>query len=309
MPDLALAATQRARERDFLPLLNRPNLYKITLPEVRAVSASEFSFDVLVAAYNQARMDYIVPMPMNAARLREYVYKYDVDLRASVVAVAEGRPLGLAMLGHRERRTWITRLGVIPTRRRDGTGQMLMEHLIAASRALDARVIILEVIQNNVPAHRMFRKLGFNETRELLIIRRPPGLPEVTVPPYTVEHLDADAATQLLARRSSLPSWLDETPSLVNAGNLGALRVTLDAGGWGWIVYRKTTFQLQALVIQTEAGSPDDVGRALLHALHTRHPALDTKSENLPAQDVHWPALRAMGYIEAFRRIEMHRAL
>jgi hypothetical protein len=62
---------------------------------------------------------------------------------------------------------------------------------------------------------------------------------------------------------------------------------------------------LGRLVLQTESGDPYCVGQALAHALHTRHPALDTKSENLPVNDPHWPALQAMGYVESFRRIEM----
>jgi hypothetical protein len=66
-----------------------------------------------------------------------------------------------------------------------------------------------------------------------------------------------------------------------------------------------TAFQLARLVLQTESGDPYRVGLALAHALHTLHPALDTKSENLPLDCPHWPALQEMGYIESFRRIEM----
>ena len=51
------------------------------------VPASRFSHAELVAAYNQARVDYIVPMPMNVARFQEYMRWYDIDLEASCVAV------------------------------------------------------------------------------------------------------------------------------------------------------------------------------------------------------------------------------
>jgi ribosomal protein S18 acetylase RimI-like enzyme len=275
------------------------------VPPVELVPASRFSFEELTAAYNQTRVDYIVPMPMNAARLREYVHNYDIDVNASAVALAGDQILGLVMLGVRPGHTWITRLGVLPIKRRCGAGRMLMEHLIKQSRRLKVDHIILEVIKGNVPAHCLFRKLGFREVRELLVLRRPPGPPAVDINSYTAQELDYPKALALLRQRRSLASWLDETPSLENAGNLAVLRVELEAGDWGWLVYQNKVFQLGRLVLQTEVGDPYQVGLALIHALHTRHPAQDTSTENLPTDDLHWPALRELGYLEAFRRIEM----
>jgi len=272
---------------------------------VEVVPASQFTFEELTQAYNQTRVDYIVPMPMNPARLREYVRNYDVDMDASAVAVEGDQILGLAMLGTRPGHTWITRLGILPVKRRRGTGQLLTEYLIAQSRRLRPDYVLLEVIKHNVPAHQLFQKLGFREIRELLVLRRPPGPPVDEVGPYTAQALDHTQAIALLQQRRSVPSWLDETPSLENAGNLTALRVELKAGGRGWLVYQNTVFQLGRLVLQTEVGDPHRVAMALIHALHTRHPAQDTKTENLPLTDPHWSALQAMGYLESFRRIEM----
>jgi ribosomal protein S18 acetylase RimI-like enzyme len=269
------------------------------------IPASRFTFDELVAAYNQTRVDYIVPMPMNARRLREYVFNYDVDMQASLVAMEGEQILGLAMLGVRPAHTWATRLGILPVRRRRGTGQLLMEQLLDHSRRLGVEWTQLEVIKDNDPAYHLFVKLGFQDVRELLIIRRPPGPPELDAPPYTAERVDEGGAVTLLRRRRSTPSWLDETPSLVNAGSLEGLRVELNDGAQGWIVYQRTFLQLSRLVLQTESGSHERVARALLHALHSEYPALDTKSENLPVQDPHWPAMQEFGYLESFRRIEM----
>ena len=125
------------------------------------------------------------------------------------------------------------------------------------------------------------------------------------VAPYTLETLDHEQAVNLLGLRRGSPAWLDATPSLINAGNLAAMSVELESGDRGWLVYQHTVFQLGRLVLQTEVGDPRQVTRALIHALHTRHPATDTKSENLPADDPHWPALRESNYLESFTRIEM----
>jgi hypothetical protein len=180
-----------------------------------------------------------------------------------------------------------------------------MERLVAHSHSLRADYCLLEVIKNNVPAHRLFLKLGFHEMRELLVLRRPPGPPACPVPTYDVEGLDYHQALNLLRQRRSLASWLDDARSLENAGKLAALRVELPGGDCGWLVYQNSVFWLSRLVLQTESGDPHRVALALVHALHTRHPAQDTHTENLPIDDPHWPALQELGYLEAFRRIEM----
>ncbi len=277
----------------------------------KLLPASQFSWKELVDAYNQTRIDYIVPMPMNVNRLRDYVSAYDVSLDASVVALDEDKIVGLAMLGVRSGRAWPTRLGVLPTNRQHGLGQSLMEALLAQSRRLGAGQVTLEVIKGNQPAYCLFRKLGFQETRELLVLRRPPGPPavewgHVTFPvPYTAQVLDYRQILDLLQQRRDSPSWLTETSSLNNAGHLSGLRVELKTGDRGWLAYQNTIFQLTHLVLQTEVGDSRQVGQALLHALHTRHPAQDTNTENIPADDPHLSALWDLRYLEAFRRIEM----
>ena len=274
-------------------------------PPLELVPADAFTIEELVEAYNQTRIDYIVPMPMNAQRLADYIHNYDVDLSRSAVALDEGEILGLAMLGVRPDRTWITRLGVIPNKRKRGTGQALMEYLIAQSESLGVSHIILEVIVGNEPAHNLFCKLGFHDVRELLIVRRPPGPPEVDMGSHAVLLTGHRGALDLLQDRRSTPSWVDETASLRNAGSLVGIRVSLPGESRGWLVYQEDPFQLGRLVLQTEAGDPHRVARTLLHVLHRRHPGNDTKSENLPVGDVHWPALQETGYFESFRRIEM----
>ena len=273
--------------------------------DILLLPASAFSYEELTDAYNHTRVDYLVPMPMNVKRLHEYVETYDVDMNASAVALDGNEMLGLAMLGARQGRSWITRLGVIQRNRRRGTGQILVSHLIEQARRKEANYIIIEVIDNNTPAHNLFVKNGFTETRKLLVLRRPPGRPKMEAPPAKIEVLGYKDAVALLEQRASTPSWIDEKESLINAGKLEAFYAKLDDGSEGWLVYQNTVFQLGRLVIQTEKGQPHQVARALLHHLHTEHPAQDTKTENLPLNDPHWPVFKEMGYIEMFRRNEM----
>ena len=273
------------------------------------VPASTFSYEELTEAYNQTRVDYIVPMPMNAAKLREYVETYDVDLEASAVVIDDAQILALGMLGVRENRAWITRLGVVRSNRRQGVGWALVTYLIEQARQKNADYIVIEVIDDNLPALSLFAKKGFKPVRELLVLRRPPGSLKIKPPDAKVEMLSYTDAVQLLERRISKPSWIDEYESLLNAGNLSAFRATLADGSQGWLVYQNTVFQLTRLVIQTEVGNQLDVGKTLLYHLHTEHPVQDTKTENLPTNDPHWPAFKESGYLVTFRRVEMMLSL
>ncbi len=276
------------------------------MPNFILRTANSFTVAELTDIYNHTRIDYIVPMPMNVDRLNEYIHNYDLDLSRSVVALADGDAIGLAMLGVRADHTWITRLGVVPGARHLGAGEALMRHLIHQSWDLEVAYIILEVILNNVPAYRLFRKLGFQETRDLLILRRPPGQPGEQIPSYDMTVIDGhNQVMQLLRQRKSIPSWLDDYPSLSNAGNMHAIKVDLDNGGSGWLIYQKTVFQLGRIVVQTDEGDPYQVGQALVHALHTCNPLQDTKTENMPRLDPHRQAFLDMQYLESFARIEM----
>lgn len=273
--------------------------------------ASQFDFERLAAIYNQARVDYIVPMPMNAKRMAEYVRSYDIDLEASVVSLnAHGQETGVGMLGLRHdedglKRGWITRLGVIPERRGHKVGQFLMDALLTQARDRGCALIQLEVIVGNAPAYQLFRKLGFEDTRELLVIRRPPGAPEPNAEfdAAIVQTLAEDEVIACLRARGPGASWVEETRSLVNAGNLRGLSLTLPSGEQGWVVFQRTAFQLTHFVLSP--GVSLDVSAALLYRIHQEFPMQDTKVENIPLTDSLWAVYQRMGYLEAFRRTEM----
>ncbi len=276
----------------------------------KAVPTSQYNFTELADIYSRAREDYIVPMPMNARRMEDYVTAYDVDLASSFVAMdtEDGEINGICMLGVRDDKTWITRLGVIPDRRRRRSGLFLMEAEIEASQRLGKDFVQLEVIKGNDPAHRLFTKLGFEVTRELLVIRRPPGAVDPSlVPEMTIEPIEGENVFRLLEKREAGAAWTEQTASLRNAGKMLGLCVTLPDGEEGWIVFQKTAFQLSHFVFAPDIS--DAMMSALLAAVHTTYNMQDTKVENVPVLHPTWQAYQKFGYVVAFGRIEMLLAL
>lgn len=276
--------------------------------------ASAYSFADLAEIYNQSRVDYIVPMPMNPRRMEEYVLHYDVDLDSSAVSLNDdGEVTGVGMLGRRGERAWITRLGVLPDRRGSKVGAFLMHTLIHNAQHGSARCIQLEVIRGNIPAYNLFHKLGFQELRELLVVRRPPGPPTDNIPPYQAAPIrvgDVSARLgELHTAISTVPgegaAWTEEVASLVNLIGLEGVDVTLDNGTQGWLLFQRTSFQMLHFAFCPQAHDNIELAEALLHAVHRAYPMQDTKIENIPAASRLWTAYQRQGYIETFRRIEM----
>lgn len=271
------------------------------------IPANQFSLEQLTYAYNQTRIDYVVPMPMNVARLRDYTRIYNIDMTCSWIAKNGSTLYGLGMLGVRPNRAWVSRLGVLPDGRRKGTGQRLMEALIQNAADRQISHVWLEVIKGNEPAHALFRKLGFEETRDLIVARRPP-LADQSKPNFDhvrrITTLNNEEALILLSHRKTRPNWLNETESFLNVNNLSGLLVELKDGGRGWVTYHASLLQLTRITVEVIFGDPVEVTATLLQVLHDRHKRQDAITENL-FDDAVWCGFQKAGYFESFRRIEM----
>ncbi len=277
----------------------------MTDEKIQLVPTSWFTIEQLTAIYNQTRVDYLVPMPMNAKRLAAYIADYDVDLEHSLVAMQGDELLGVAMLGVREERAWITRLGVLPNTRRGGVGQALMNGLLENAAKLNRNFVMLEVIKNNIPAHQLFLKLGFREVGELLVLRRAPIVPPPDPVVADAKRLERLDVLRLTGRNRGAMPWTNQSETLINANDVAGLYVTLADDSRGWLVYQRQKFTLTRFAYKTEAGNPEKVAYAFLSHLHHQYPRLDTQLENIQVNDPHLPAFYEMGYVESFRRIEM----
>jgi ribosomal protein S18 acetylase RimI-like enzyme len=275
--------------------------------KIKLIPAEKFTIQELTELYNKTRVDYLVPMPMNPDRLAEYIRDFDVDLAGSCVARADdGEVLGLGMLGVRENRAWITRLGVLPNTRRGGVGDALMDFMLEKADSLGFEETHLEVIKNNEPAHKLFLKKGFLETDEYLVLRRAPHA--VTDPLVgKVKWLDKEKALDTLKTYPYHLTWINALNSMFNAPDVEGLRIRLPNGGTGWLVYRSQKFFFSHLIIHTEQGDPVEVGTQLLRHLYSQNPRKDTYAENIHEKDRHLSALKALAFFENFSRIEMRR--
>ena len=147
------------------------------------VPSDRFSYAELADLFTRGYEGYFVPMHFDEPTLRYMIDSWDIDLARSRVAP----DAGLANLAIRGDRAWIGGIAVVPEQRRNGVGRALMEAVLE----LAPPTVLLEVIEANEPAIKLYESLGFEKTRVLEVWRvEAPEVPAETAAQSTLEQTD-----------------------------------------------------------------------------------------------------------------------
>lgn len=155
----------------------------------------------LAGLFSDVYAGYWHPIQVDAAALRRMVALYDLDLESSHVALVDGTPVGVALLGVRGEEAWLGGMGVLPERRGAGIGELLVRRLVETARDHGVRRVRLEVLEQNAPARAIYERVGFTSLRSVGIWRLdapPPG-------PVAGEADLADTAATLYAVEADAP--------------------------------------------------------------------------------------------------------
>jgi ribosomal protein S18 acetylase RimI-like enzyme len=144
-----------------------------------AVPASDYPLTDLIDFLNQGFEDYFIPIQFNLATFLNMVRKDGIDLAASRVLSVSDQPCGIALIA---RRGWVSRLaamGVAKETRGKGAGSWLMDKLIQEATQRDDHEMVLEVIEQNEAAVKLYQKSGFQTVRRLVgFLRKDANEPE-----------------------------------------------------------------------------------------------------------------------------------
>jgi ribosomal protein S18 acetylase RimI-like enzyme len=137
------------------------------------VPASNFPLPDLVKLLNQGFEGYFVPIRIDMTDFLTMLRKDGIDLTASQVLIVDDVPSGIALIA---RRGWTSRLaamGIAKERRWLGAGSWFMESLMEQARRRGEREMVLEVIEQNEVAVKLYQKAGFHIVRRLVgLIRK-----------------------------------------------------------------------------------------------------------------------------------------
>lgn len=128
----------------------------------------DYGLQEAVTLMNLGFSDYFIhieltlPMFLNMARTES------IDLGSSRIIWLDDEAVGIALIA---RRGWTSRLAtmaIAPASRGQGAGRAAMDLLLAEASTRGDHAMVLEVIENNAPAVRLYEACGFHTERRLV---------------------------------------------------------------------------------------------------------------------------------------------
>ena len=179
--------------------------------------ASDYPTPDLVQLLNLSFEDYLVPVRFEPSQFLTMLRKDNIDLDASRVLLADGEPSGTALIARRGtlRASRLAAMGVIKEMRGKSAGSWLMEGLIREARARGDREMVLEVIEQNEPAVRLYKKQGFQTVRRLISLIRRDAKPD---PKNDLQEIDLREMGQFILRHG-----LPDLPWQLSGETIGLL--------------------------------------------------------------------------------------
>ncbi len=289
----------------------------------RLVSGAAAGPQAMTQAFNRGFQGYRYAVHFTPAQLTDFLLRSGMAPEDCPVLLAweEGRwqGAGVAVLAVEGVEAWCGGLGVASEYRGQGWGERLMLALHERARARGAQSLLLEVLVDNEPAQRLYRKLGYQEERELLIWERPARQGALPVPFERLEPADPlEVLEKLHAWHDQPPCWqrrasfLRRSAALMEAYTIPAkdglpvAYVLCKAG-------RDPESSRAYLRIFDLATDPQaDVlmaARPLLQALQLTYMDADLLLFNEPVESKLNRVFAALGFLVKDRQMEMRRVL
>lgn len=229
----------------------------------------EFGLEPAAQALARGFSDYFVPIASSPAILLGMARTDSVDLNVSRVVLLDGQPVAAALIA---RRGWTSRLAgmaVVPEARHRGVGRALMAQLLDEAKARGERTMVLEVIEQNAAAVRLYENCGFQKIRRLTGHAGRPEAPAGTAP--ALEEIDPRELAAMVIEHGLPDLPWQISPETIAHATPPALAWRLGASAALISNPAADVVGIRALITQR-----DQRGRgsslALLHALMARYP-------------------------------------
>lgn len=142
--------------------------------EFVTVPASNYSLSDLVKVLNRGFEEYFIPIHFSIDMFSNMLRKDGIDLVDSRVLLADNQTCGIALIARRRssHASRVAAMGIAREARGKGAGSWFMKELIDNACERGDREMALEVIEQNEPAVKLYRKYGFENIRRLLGFNR-----------------------------------------------------------------------------------------------------------------------------------------
>ncbi len=219
---------------------------------------SEEHFSSLHQKFVEAFSDYSRPFEFNERQFRNHIVLNAVDLNRSVGCYRGDELIGFSLngFGHWGGKSTVYDAGtaVIPSQRRLGASEAMFEMMIPLFREAGAEQFLLEVISTNHPAVSLYKKLGFEIQRELLLLEAPGQLTLRREPnkEITVRRIAADHILSLVSFWDGRPSWQNSNDAIKRSDRIKTiLGAFLNERCVGYIVFSSGLGRIAQFAVDT----------------------------------------------------------
>jgi ribosomal protein S18 acetylase RimI-like enzyme len=256
---------------------------------ITVTGSSEFGLEATAGLLARGFSDYFVPLSFSDAAFERMVAVDSLDLAASRVVLHDGVPGGVALIARRGPTSRLAGMAIVPEARKRGLGRALVERLVAEARDRGDRAMVLEVIEQNDAAVRLYEGAGFRKVRRLVGFEGKGASGPAEAGPLE----EVDAATAAAVLRDGIP----DLPWQMSGATLAQLtppcRVFRFEGAWAAVLNLESSpVTLRGFGAEADPGKQGHAV-ALLRALMARYPG---KQWRLPAM---WPEELSEAFLAA----------
>jgi len=189
---------------------------------IKVRTPSKDDLPALAKAFQFSFSDYFVPMNMDEAHLREFIYVNDIDLGLSLlVETLAGQPIGQALSGRRGELGWIGGVGLHPEYRGKGIARDLVKRQLKAFHDAGVQEVTLEVLSQNDKAKKLYDGMGFETVRDLYYFRHMRPEPDLSTGPEDL-HFEETSVEAVLEMYTPDHPWQTMKESLSKGTDLKA---------------------------------------------------------------------------------------
>ncbi len=172
----------------------------------------------ITACMNAAFADYEIPIQWTEETLLQKMRIEDIDLSLSVGAFDNGTLAGVILIGadNNNSRVWDGGTGVIPACRGQKLTERMFAYILPQLKQRGAQLMLLEVLENNTGAYKIYEKLGCTPTRLLHAYKGHINIPGKSN--YTIELLNSYDADELARFGDWEPAWQQTNQRISNRG-------------------------------------------------------------------------------------------
>jgi ribosomal protein S18 acetylase RimI-like enzyme len=246
----------------------------------------------LAELFTRCFTGYVVPVHLDYPSLVGMLRVDSVDLAASVIVRSSGRAVGFALVA---RRGWSSRLAAMaidPDFRGRKIGSALVAELLRQARQRGDRQCLLEAIEQNPPAIRLYQSAGFQTIRRLVGYR--PAVIEGVADP-ALEEADPAEVGALVAQ-----AGLENLPWQIAPQTLAALTPPHQAFRLGPAAALLTdpsapTITVRSLIVERESRRKN-WGTRLVRALAAKFPGKQFRFSALVPEEVSPAFFQRLGF-------------